>query len=520
VIVATKTNPPSTTHHAAVPADGRKRAAIYARVSSEEQASEDRYSITAQIADCTELAARSGIPVVATFVDDQNYRSGKRLVPPSGWRHDRPAWLAMLDAARSGEFDVLLAWNEDRLCRGYRPMVDLLDVLENTRLEVMLARGTFDRDTFPIKVWAAKAENERRAERIRMGHLGRVKRGLPHSNAPLGYVPVRDTSGMVSGYEIDRHWQARLYDLARLFVSGMAYERMAHEFAWPDGRVRSASYIRGLMRNTAYRGALKFNSKHAGAMRVQSSLPPMFDEQIARRIESELARRALVGKSVPRALSTALFSTIVCCGYCSRPMSSHVKRKGAGGRYYWCAINGRAGSNVPKHEGNYINERKLKDLINATYDSITEADIDDYMARLAAPAPVAQSPHVTQAIAKLSAQAGEIERDLERVSTAAARAALESELAHLRDQITELENSLPEQETPIEPAELRRRLIEFCADKDRLNRPDSELRPVLLACLPKLYVREGELVVWEETHHNQPSFLKDCLVRKTPCAPG
>ena len=160
---------------------------------------------------------------------------------------------------------------------------------------------------------------------------------------------------------------------------------------------------------------------------------------------------------------------------------------------------------MPKHEGNYITERKLKDLINAVYDAITEDEIDDYLAHLATPAPVAHSPHVTQAIAKLRMQAEEIERDMQRISTAAARAALESELAHLRDQITELENSQPEQGTPIDPPELRRRLLAFVADGNRLNRPDDELRPVLLDCLPKLYIRGGELVVWKDTP--QPAIL-------------
>lgn len=190
---------------------------------------------------------------------------GIKLLGSQGFRKYN-AQAKYAELRRQGEFDVLLAWNEDRLCRGYRPMVDLLDVLENTRLVVMLARGTFDRDTFPIKVWAAKAENERRADRIRIGHLGRVKRGLPHSNAPL-----------------------------------------------------------------------------------------------------------------------------------------------------------------------------------------------------------------------------------------AARAALTGELAHLRDQITELEYSQPELVAAIDHAELRRRMLEFIADSNRLNRPDHELRPMLLVLLPKIYIKKGKLVMWEDT---------------------
>jgi len=51
----------------------------------------------------------------------------------------------MLADARAGKFDVILAWREDRLYRSYRPMLDVLECLEETGLDIELAKETFDK---------------------------------------------------------------------------------------------------------------------------------------------------------------------------------------------------------------------------------------------------------------------------------------------------------------------------------------------------------------------------------------
>lgn len=81
------------------------RAAIYRRVSSKSQekygGSLDGY----QLDDCQELARKLDCTVVADYRD---VGSGAE------WQ---PGHLAMLEAAERGEFDVVLCWSSDRLCR-------------------------------------------------------------------------------------------------------------------------------------------------------------------------------------------------------------------------------------------------------------------------------------------------------------------------------------------------------------------------------------------------------------------
>ena len=163
-------------------ATGPKRAAIYVRVSSEKQAKggdgqEEKESPQAQERDCRALAERQGYPVAIIYRDTEKYRVGKKLVEPSGTRADRPGLRAMLADARKGDFEVILAWREDRLYRSYRPMLDVLDCIEETGVDVELAKETFDKRMMGGKVWVAKMELDAKHDRVMMGVAGRLQQG-------------------------------------------------------------------------------------------------------------------------------------------------------------------------------------------------------------------------------------------------------------------------------------------------------------------------------------------------------
>ena len=162
-----------------------KRAAIYARVSSERQAADDRVSIESQLSDCEALCVARGYGIVARFVDCEKYRSKGKLVQPSGERKDRPQYSAMLAAAKRGEFEVIVAWKEDRLYRGMyaaMPLSELLDELGKA-LEVELVRETFDRKMLGIKAALGKIEVDNIRERMIMGRRGKLERGeVPGGN--------------------------------------------------------------------------------------------------------------------------------------------------------------------------------------------------------------------------------------------------------------------------------------------------------------------------------------------------
>lgn len=106
----------------------QRKAAIYIRTSS----------------DCRLFAKEKELTVVCAYRDVEKYRVKNKLVEPSGSCSDRPSLMAMLQDAASGEFDVILAWREDRLYRGLRSMLMVLEAIELYKITIILAKETFD----------------------------------------------------------------------------------------------------------------------------------------------------------------------------------------------------------------------------------------------------------------------------------------------------------------------------------------------------------------------------------------
>ena len=152
-----------------------KNAAIYIRVSSEHQA--ERSSPEEQEMDCLKLAEENDLNVVEVYRDTQKYRAGSRLVEPSGTRLDRPELQRLLQDAQKGSFDTIIAWREDRLYRGLKAMIMVLDVIQENRLNVLLAKDHFDQKMAPIKAWVGQMELDGMKERMSMGVKARLKAG-------------------------------------------------------------------------------------------------------------------------------------------------------------------------------------------------------------------------------------------------------------------------------------------------------------------------------------------------------
>jgi site-specific DNA recombinase len=152
-----------------------KKAVIYVRTSSEHQG--EKSSPAEQEGDCRNLAAEHGLTVVNVYRDIERYRVKNRMVDPSGTRYDRPGLLAMLRDAAYGRFDIILAWREDRLYRGMRAMLMVLETIQEQKITIMLARETFDPKIAPLKAWVAQMELEGMKERMTMGVKARLRAG-------------------------------------------------------------------------------------------------------------------------------------------------------------------------------------------------------------------------------------------------------------------------------------------------------------------------------------------------------
>ena len=184
------------------------RAVIYVRTSSEHQG--EKSSPAEQEADCRQLAKEKGLMVTHVYRDIEKYRVKTKLVEPSGTRSDRPGLLAMLSDAARGEFDIILAWREDRLYRGMRSMLLVLETIQEYKINVMLARETFDPKIAPLRAWVAQMELDGMKERMTMGVKARLKAGKANTGQDrYGYQRVGDQIVIV---EEEARWVRRVFE--------------------------------------------------------------------------------------------------------------------------------------------------------------------------------------------------------------------------------------------------------------------------------------------------------------------
>ena len=110
-----------------------KKIAIYARVSTEKQTSEN------QLIELRSLCERLGYQVYQEYVD--NGISGAK------GRNDRPALDAMLKAATQRKFDMVMCWSIDRLGRSLQNLVEILNELQALGIDLYFQQQGMDTST-------------------------------------------------------------------------------------------------------------------------------------------------------------------------------------------------------------------------------------------------------------------------------------------------------------------------------------------------------------------------------------
>lgn len=134
-------------------------AAIYVRVSTDEQDTENQLPALQQI------AASRGYTIVETFAERM-----------SGTKRSRPAFDRLLEGARRGRYQIILVWAVDRLGRHMSAIVDTVIALDKLGVQVISHQEPWlDTHTsvrplmLSIFAWVAQQERERLVERTRAG---------------------------------------------------------------------------------------------------------------------------------------------------------------------------------------------------------------------------------------------------------------------------------------------------------------------------------------------------------------
>jgi site-specific DNA recombinase len=187
---------------------GPKRAILYARVSTDEQA-RSGYSLAQQIEALRDHAAREGYEVLEEVKDPG--QSGASL--------ERPGMDRVRDLVAGGGVSVVLAQDRDRFARepAYHYLLRREFEEHGTKIRALNDRGDDSPEgelTDAILDQLAKFERAKTAERTRRGKLRKVREGKvlagPAPDFGFQYNDSRD------GYEVDEAQMGRVRDIFRL----------------------------------------------------------------------------------------------------------------------------------------------------------------------------------------------------------------------------------------------------------------------------------------------------------------
>jgi len=248
-----------------------KRAVIYVRTSSEQQG--EKNSPAEQEADCRQLAEREGLIVVNVYRDIERYRSRNKWVEPSGTRYDRPGLLAMLRDAGDDQFDVILAWREDRLYRGMRAMLLVLETIQQHNLTIMLANETFDPATAPLKAWLAQMELENIKERMTMGVKARLRAGKANSGQDrYGY---RRNGDVIEVVPEEARWVRQIF---AWFIDGLTKKEIRKRLIAENAPQKETTKERSVIwSHSSIEGILSAAEAYATGIKVQRREGEVFE---------------------------------------------------------------------------------------------------------------------------------------------------------------------------------------------------------------------------------------------------
>lgn len=156
------------------------KAAIYARVSTREQA-EEGFSIEAQLKRLRAYCRSRSWEISGEYVD-----KGR-----SGRTDRRPEYSRMIDDIES--WDVLAVLKIDRIHRNIQNHYKMCQFLKAHKKDMVAVEDSYDTTTawgrFALDVLAriAQLESERTGERVKMGMEQAMKKGIWMGTAPYGY---------------------------------------------------------------------------------------------------------------------------------------------------------------------------------------------------------------------------------------------------------------------------------------------------------------------------------------------
>jgi site-specific DNA recombinase len=330
-----------------------KQAAIYARVSTDDQA-EHGYSLPTQIEACQQFAWQRGFDVAAVYQDDI---SGAKPIT------HRPEGGELRDAINARQIDVVIVYHVDRLSR------DIVDLLATVRDWLRLGVEIFALDVgqvtseldivLVIKGWQGSDERQKIRERTMRGRTAKAKAGkvVGGGSPPYGYTysngellvdnPKAEIVRMIFDWYINGDENGSTMNLVaiaqRLTDMGIPTPSSAHGWQRKQGKPTGWSnvLIRRLIISETYCGVWRYGKYinrggKGGTRPIEEQIAVPVPAIVSREMwERAQARRAYNSKLAKRKMKHEyLLRGLIYCG-CGRRMIGGGRNR-EDNFYYYC----------------------------------------------------------------------------------------------------------------------------------------------------------------------------------------
>jgi site-specific DNA recombinase len=352
------------------------RAATYARVSTQEQATENT-SLASQEGQLIAYCKMAGWTIINTYVDPGF----------SGKNGDRPGLKQLRSDARIGLFDKIVVCKLDRMARNLRLLMDIESELNEYHVSLTSIKESIDTSgstgkmVFQLFGMIAEWERETIIERVRSGRIQRYKEGCwACGRPPFGY-----TYDKVSRKLIINEEQAKII---RFIFNGYnssksltATNKILDNEGIPTIRGKKRGWIdsgiRFILINPIYKGTLIVNRKchitHIDKIDMSNAIiikvPAIVTESVWNSVQSRLRRNK---KIRPVRKNKWLLQGLITCGLCGlsyhgRYQNSIIRCYACRGRLKASHTDGSARCEAPSLNADRLEDEvwtKITDVLN------------------------------------------------------------------------------------------------------------------------------------------------------------
>jgi site-specific DNA recombinase len=297
------------------------RAAIYCRISRDDEGTEGAgLGVQRQAKDCADLADRMGWTTVGTFTDNDISAMGKKA---------RPRYLDLLEAIRSGQVDVVVAWHTDRLHRSPLELEGYIDACEPREVPTHTVKaGLLDLTTASGRMIArilgavARHQVEHMIEQIHRQKRQQREAGLKNPGPrPYGYRWAG--KGLLA---IDQDEAAHIRYCYAAVLAGQTLYSIARALTaagavTPQGSPWSPRTLRQMLLRASNAGMIEHDGKI-----TQGKWDPIVAEQEWRNVRALL--EADTRRVTPGPKPQHLLSGLIICGGCGGRSFAVVSKNG------------------------------------------------------------------------------------------------------------------------------------------------------------------------------------------------